>query len=324
MSGHYLDGGGPSERELFLPLVHRQSGFHGSLDAFRAHASALDRHPYAARAVRDLVLCDEDRRAIASLRLTAIPSLHMDREIWVGGISQLVAHEGPGRDEALATIVDMTIALLSDEDVDGVITFADSYPPFLRDLGFDVVGDEGIEVPLTPPARLSSAATVRAMTAHDAHEVQTIHGRSGAGEPLWLRRDAERWDYLLRAAAIDHPDADPRSLVRLVLLRDHVVAGFAIAAARGQDLLLLDLGLEDPDEGSLATLLDSLTAAGLGRGCSTLRGPVPPGDVGRILRAILPVAPLREGLFLFTPLGDRVDGDVVIEGCRGYAALDRT
>jgi hypothetical protein len=324
MSGLYLDGGGPLEREAFLVRLHRQSGFGGSLDEYRARIEALDAHPYAARAIRDLVLRNDQDTAIAGLRLTAIHSLHEDREIWIGGISRLVTRESTGAEESASRIVEMTLALLADEQVDGATIFANGDPRFLRDLGFEVVGGEGIDVDLVDlDGRSAPRVTVRPLILTDGPDMRRIHERSGAGEPLWMLRDAERWDYLLRAAALRGSKSDPVSLVQLACERDGRLIGYAIANPQVPVLDLLDLGLEDPDDAVLGALLASLYAEGRTRGCERMRTPLLPGATGRLLRTRFRPASLRDGLFLVAALDERLDLRAVVEGCGGYAGLER-
>ncbi len=324
MSGLYLDGGGPLEREAFLVRLHRQSGFGGPLEEYRARIEALDEHPYVARAIRDLVLRNDRDAAIAGLRLTAIHSLHMDREIWIGGISRLVAREGSAAEASLSRIVEMTLALLADEQVDGATIFANGHPRFLRDLGFEVVGGEGIDVDLDDlDGRAAPGVTVRPLGLTDGPDMRRIHERSGAGEPLWMLRDAERWDYLLRTTMVWGAKSDPGSLVQLACVRDGRLVGYAIAGPHAPVLDLLDLGLEDPDDALLATLLASLCAEGRVRGCARMRTPLLPGAVGRMLRTRFRPSSLREGFFLVAALDERLDLGVVVEGCGGYAGLEK-
>jgi hypothetical protein len=294
------------------------------MEEFRVRSEALDAHPYAARAIRDLVLRDEDATALAGLRLTAISALHANRETWIGGISRLVPREEPGSTEHLAEVVRMTLALLADEEVDGAVLFADDPQEFLRALGFEVVGGEGIDVDLADLAGPAvSGVTVRALGPSDGPEVRRIHERSGAGEPLWLRRDAVRWDYLLRATMLRSPDPDATPPVQLVSVKNGRIEGYAIAALRGPVLDLLDLGLEERDDASFAALLDSLRTAGASRGCARMRTPVLPGGAGRLLRERFRPIPLREGLMLVASLNERLDPRAIVARGGGYAALER-
>lgn len=309
MEGAYLDVAGPAALDHFFPLPVERDRLVASLD-----------HPWARDSVRRLVLRDGHGRHLSYLELHAIRALHLDREIWLGGVSRLVTAEGHRGQGNAGALLRLTLNLLQNEGVAGALLWTEIGSRFFERYGFRVVGTWGVDVALDEiGAHAGGGFGIRAMEDGDRLAVESIHRAGGSGEPLWLLRDRNRWDYL--SWRVRHDPGVGRVLERVVTSGTRVV-GYAICRIEGERLGLLEFGLEERDPRPLLALIAHLRDDALSDGCVRFVSPWPPGGWGSLFDPLFhPVTEQRP--LMIVSLGEGLDVEALTNGMHGYWETDR-
>lgn len=327
MESVYLDTGDREAFDAFLPAHHKEWGHGIAIDAYRSCLSERLEHQWAKRRVRNLVLRAEDGSFLSSLRLYGARALHRGKEIWLGGIAEvLTPEELRGRGHA-GRLLHLTLGLLAREGVDGAYLFSDIDPAFYAHHGFRTVGSRRVDTPLDRlPHSRAGEIGVRPRRPADWDAIRRIHLAAGAGEPLWFLREEDQWGYLLGRWPL-WARYDPRyRIVELDCVAEQRgrIAGYAIALAEieEQTLVLLEFGMESPDEALFISLLADLKRRASDLGCRRFAAPWPPGEWGALFRDRFEEIARSDGILMLASLSPRFDLDDATGRESGYWETD--
>jgi predicted GNAT family N-acyltransferase len=310
MADLLLDHADAQARDLIIPEMHRYWGRGMSLDTYKDYLKEVDGHPWARRQIRPLVLRDRNQQPLASLYLHAVRGLHNDKEIWLGGIARVLTPEALRGKGHARELMRRILELLDKESVDGAYLFSDIDPRFYEQFGFVTIGKSVVQTSITVLPQEAGAEKARPIqTEEDWEPVHRIHTSMGKGEPLWLLREPEHWDYLLSRSLIRarHRSDDAPVPLDVVLISDTEVIGYAIARIQGDELDLSEFGMLEPDRAKLRSLFGALRGEAEARGCSRFRSPWPPGKWGKLYDGWLTPSERTEGIFMFLPLRTQID-----------------
>jgi predicted N-acetyltransferase YhbS len=321
MNGIYLDVAGPEVLEFFAQDLHRSYGPGRSYASFAEEMAESLEHAWARDFARVLVLRDERGNYLSSLQLHAVRALRGEKEIWVGGITELVTPErlrGQGHASALLRL---TLDVLAQEDVEGAFTWCGGDTRLFTHLGFRDLPVDLLQAPLQSiPDEPRGSLTVREIRSDDWPAIREVHHRCGIGQPLWLLRDEQRWDYLLRRW-MRRSAAGPM-LGRVALAGDSVV-GYLLSQIETGRLRVLEFGLSSPDPRILGRMLASARASAEVAGCSIVLATRPPGRWGVLLETFLGTVSRAPGHFLVASVGEAFHPEKGSDSLRGYWEIDR-
>ncbi len=327
MDDAYLDVGDRSAMEAILPAHHKQWGEGIPIDSYRACMREKMGHDWVRHHVRSLVLRSREDECLSTLRLYGVRGMHRDVEIRLAGIGEVLTPENlRGRGHA-GRLLHLTLELLEQEGVDGAYLFSDIDPSLYARFGFETVCCNHVDVPIDQvPDAVAGGCDVRPLRPADWEAIRRIHRAAGAGEPLWLLRDAEQWGFLLGRWPL-WARHDPRyriTQVDCVAEREGRVSGYAIALAELEErtLKMLEFGTGIGDASTLLSLLGALKGRASDLGCVRFSAPWPPGAAGSAFREKFEAVPRRDGIFMVASLSERFDLAELVRQGSGFWETD--